>query len=183
MITFQIGICAEAEEDFGNQKMTQIKIRHIKHFTLFLAEFSKLLAPFMPFISDEIFRNLTEKESVHLEDWPKANEDLIDEELNARSCSSKINCNTWPCNSWKKKIRVRQPLQKVQIVLSKSIKAEVIENQREVILEELNVKELEIINDAKEIADVLIQANAKLLGPKYGKEVQSIINAAKSWKL
>ena len=147
---------------------------------IILAEFSKLLAPFMPFISDEIFRNLTEKESVHLEDWPKANEDLIDEELNAEVAAARLIVTLGHAIRGKKKIRVRQPLQKVQIVLSKSIKAEVIENQREVILEELNVKELEIINDAKEIADVLIQANAKLLGPKYGKEVQSIINAAKA---
>ena len=44
----------------------------------------------MPFISDEIFRNLTEKESVHLEDWPKANEDLIDEELNAEVAAARL---------------------------------------------------------------------------------------------
>ena len=80
----------------------------------------------------------------------------------------------------KKKIRVRQPLQKVIIGLPKSVNPEKVTLQKEVILEELNVKELEILENAGDLADFVALPNAKLLGPKYGKEVQKIIREAKS---
>lgn len=150
--------------------------------TLFtvLTEFSKLLAPFMPFMADEIYRNLTGRESVHLEDWPTFKEELIDESLNEEVAAARLIVNLGHSIRGKKKIRVRQPLAKAQIVLPKSIPAVVIDNQRDVILEELNVKELEIIPDAGDVAEIIIQANAKILGPKYGKDVQSIIKEAKA---
>lgn len=147
-----------------------------------LVQFSKILAPFMPFLSDEIFRNLTEKESVHLEDWPNYNESIIDENLNSEVAAARLIVNLGHAIRAKKKIRVRQPLQKVQIVLPKSISLSVVEAQKDVILEELNVKELEFINNVEEIAEILVQANAKILGPKYGKEVQNIIKEAKAGK-
>ncbi len=145
-----------------------------------LVALAKLLAPFMPFLADEIYRNLTEKESVHLEDWPEYDENLIDEDLNQEIELARLVVNLGHAIRGKKKIRVRQPLSKVSIGLPSSINPEAVILQKEVILEELNVKELEILEDAGELAEFVALPNAKMLGPKYGREVQKIIQAAKA---
>ncbi|MBI4232151.1 isoleucine--tRNA ligase, partial [Candidatus Peregrinibacteria bacterium] len=145
-----------------------------------LVEFSKLIAPFMPFISDEIYQNLTAEESVHLADWPMWNDDLIDEELNAEIHLLRTIVNLGHSVRGKAKIKVRQPLARVDIALPESADPIVVENQSEVILEELNVKELNIIKEAGEIVETFVMPNAKLLGPKYGQDVQNIIRKVKA---
>ncbi|MFA6024680.1 MAG: isoleucine--tRNA ligase [Candidatus Gracilibacteria bacterium] len=145
-----------------------------------LVQFSQLLAPFMPFISDEIYRNLTNQESVHLTDWPKADKKLINTALNQEVALARQIVNLGHAIRGKKKIRVRQPLSKVVVGLPHSIDPKVVLLQKEVILEELNVKELELLKDPGEVADFVAIPNAKLLGPKYGKEVQKIIQEAKA---
>lgn len=147
-----------------------------------LVTLSKLLAPFMPFIADEIYRNLTNEESVHLADWPKVNKTLIDESLNQEIAVARTIVNLGHGVRGKKKIRVRQPLCKVTIGLPKSIDPKILIPQKEVILEELNVKDLEFLEDSGDIAELVAIPNAKLLGPKYGKDVQKIISEAKADK-
>jgi len=144
-----------------------------------LVEFSKLLAPFMPFIADEIFRNLTEKESVHLEDWPQYDESLIDEDLNEEISLARMIVNLGHSIRGKKQIRVRQPLSKVLLALPETYSVEQISAQKDVITEELNVKDIEILSDASQIAELNIQPDAKKIGPKYGKDVQNIIKSIK----
>jgi len=145
-----------------------------------LVEFTKLLAPFMPFVSDEIYQNLTGKDSVHLADWPTADQSLIDQELNEEMQVTRTIVNLGHAVRGKKKVKVRQPLASVTIGLPSSVDADLLTEQRDVIMEELNVKALEILNDAGEIAEFVAMPKARQLGPKYGKEVQSIIKAAKS---
>lgn len=145
-----------------------------------LVRFSQLLAPFMPFLSDEIYRNLTGEESVHLSDWPQCDESLIDEDLNQEVLLARRIVTLGHAIRGKKKIRVRQPLQKVIIGLPKSVKPEVVLLQKDVIMEELNVKELELLKDAGELAQWTAMPKAKLLGPKFGKDVQKIIQEAKA---
>lgn len=145
-----------------------------------LVTLSKLLAPFMPFISEAMYTNLTGELSVHLTDWPTWDEELIDTELNLEIDAVRQVVALGHAARAKKKIRVRQPLQKVSLALPKSIAKNIIVAQKDVILEELNVKEMEILDEAEEIALPTVQPNAKLLGPKYGSEVQKIIQAAKA---
>ncbi|MBI5753823.1 isoleucine--tRNA ligase [Candidatus Peregrinibacteria bacterium] len=146
-----------------------------------LMEFSKLLAPFMPYISDEIYQNLSGgvKTSVHLEDWPKANKFLINDELNKEMHLIRVVVNLGHSVRTKAKIKVRQPLLKAQIALPEGVDAALIESQKEVILEELNVKDLEVIKEASEIVERIVMPNPKVLGPKFGKDVQFIINNLK----
>ncbi len=144
-----------------------------------LVQFSKLLAPFMPYIADEVYRNLTNEESVHLVDWPKASSHLIDENLNKKIYLLRLVVNLGHSVRSRAKIKVRQPLLKVGIALPKDIDSHFIESQKDVILEELNVKEMEIIEEASDIVEVSVQANAKVLGPKYGGAVQGIIQKIK----
>ncbi|MEK9160289.1 MAG: isoleucine--tRNA ligase [Patescibacteria group bacterium] len=145
-----------------------------------LVQFSKLLAPFTPFLADEIYRNLTSEESVHLSDWPKANKQLINESLNEEVRLARQIVNLGHAIRGKKKIRVRQPLAKVIVGLPHAVDPKVILLQKDVILEELNVKELELLKDAGELADFVAIPNSKVLGPKYGKDVQKIIQEAKA---
>lgn len=147
-----------------------------------LLNFSKILAPFMPFLSDEIYRNLTEGESVHLLDWPVVNNTQIDKKLNEEIGLARLIVNLGHAVRSKKKIKVRQPLSKIELVLPKNIDKKIVENQKEVIMEELNVKELVLIDDPKEIAELCLLPNAKVLGPKFGSKVQDIIKAAKAGK-
>lgn len=145
-----------------------------------LVQYSQLLAPFTPFLADEIYRNLTSEESVHLSDWPKANKKLINESLNEEVLLARQIVNLGHAIRGKKKIRVRQPLSKVVVGLPHSVDPKVVLLQKDVILEELNVKELELLKDAGELADFVAIPNAKVLGPKYGKDVQKIIQEAKA---
>ncbi|MFA6917509.1 MAG: isoleucine--tRNA ligase [Candidatus Gracilibacteria bacterium] len=147
-----------------------------------LVEFAKLLAPFMPYLADEIYTSLTGEESVHLADWSKPNGNLIDDKLNAEIHTVRMIVNLGHSVRSKAKIKVRQPLQKVQVALPKSLSIKLVESQKDVILEELNVKELEFIHEAEEIVEKQITPNAKVLGPKYGKDVQFIITEIKSGK-
>ena len=147
-----------------------------------LTTFCKLLAPFMPFISDEIFINLTGEKSVHMADWPKAKENLIDEKLNQEVAAVRKVVNLGHSVRGKAKIRVRQPLQKMQVALPKGVQKKWIKAQESVILEELNVKELEIVDEVGNLIEKYASPDARLLGPKYGKDVQSIIVDAKASK-
>lgn len=145
-----------------------------------LVTLSKALAPFTPFLADEIFTNLTGKESVHLEDWPKVEGSFIDPALNQEIEVARQIVNLGHALRARKKVRVRQPLQKLIIALPKTINPTILEEQKEVILEELNVKEMEILETADLIAERVALPDAKKLGPKYGKEVQNIITEAKA---
>jgi len=150
-----------------------------------LKEFSKLIAPFMPFVAEEIYRNLTandknEEDSVHLCDWPVANKELIKSSLNDETATVRKVVNLGHRVRAKSGIKVRQPLFKVQIGLPDKVNPKILEQQKDVITEELNVKELEILTEVGEVVQKTVKPDARKLGPKYGKEVQSIISQIKS---
>lgn len=145
-----------------------------------LVEFSKLLAPFMPYLAETIFRNLTGKESVHLEDWPGFEENYIDAELNNEIYTVRQIVALGHSVRDKANIKVRQPLALVQIGLPVNMDKELVLAQKEVICEELNVKDLEILEDARDVVTRVVTPNARVLGPRYGKAVQDIIKLAKA---
>jgi isoleucyl-tRNA synthetase len=148
-----------------------------------LLTITKLAAPFIPFISEEIYLNLTNgmyncKESVHLEDYPVPDNSLIDEDLSfkmnairkiiglGRSVRSRIN------------IKTRQPLACLKIYFdSDPKKKEACIHFRDVILEELNIKEVELIDKLESIVLYNIKPNLKYLGPKYGAMLPEIKTA------
>lgn len=153
-----------------------------------LVDFAKLLAPFMPFLADEIFKNLatvttessTDPISVHLQDWPKANKKYIKAELNQETHAVRKIVALGHAVRDKANLKVRQPLNMVQVALPKIISEKLVLQQKDVICEELNVKNLEILKDVHEVVTQVVTPNAKLLGPKYGKDVQEIIRKSKA---
>lgn len=145
-----------------------------------LTELCKLMAPFMPFLADAMYKNLTAEESVHLADWPKVIESYIQPELNREHQLIRQIVTLGHGVRDKANIKVRQPLAKVQLGLPANVDHAMILAQKEVILEELNVKDLEILKDAGEFVKQVVMPNARVLGPRYGKEVQQIIQKAKA---
>ncbi|MCK9272869.1 isoleucine--tRNA ligase [Candidatus Gracilibacteria bacterium] len=139
-----------------------------------LVELSKVIAPIMPFVSEEVFKNLTNKESVHLENYPECKSDLISESLNSQMEKTQKIINLGLALRANKKIRVRQPL------TSLTIGEKLEPYYQEIIKEELNIKEIIILSDMTQIAKKICRPNAKLIGPRFGKDVQNIIIQAKN---
>jgi len=145
-----------------------------------LVKLTQVIAPFMPFLSEEIYQNLTGGESVHLTDYPKPEKSQMDKALMEEMFLTKTIVSLGLASRSKLKIKVRQPLRKLQIALAEQYKAELKPEQVDIIQEELNVKQIEIIKNPSDLATIIAKPNAKLLGPKYGKEVQTIIQTAKA---
>ena len=148
-----------------------------------LIAISKLSAPYIPFISDEIYKNLTGSlgkgfESVHLEDYPIANSKLIDEELSYKMSAIRKIIGLGRSARSKMNIKTRQPLTKIKLYFEKdSRKNEAVNHFKDIILEELNVKELEITDNLSDFVLYKIKPNLKLLGPKYGVILPAIKDA------
>ncbi|MCH2188915.1 class I tRNA ligase family protein, partial [Candidatus Gracilibacteria bacterium] len=138
-----------------------------------LVTLTKVMAPFTPFVTEEMYKNLTGNESVHLEDFPVADSSLIDADLNADMdlCQKIINLGLSLRTA--QKIRVRQALQSI------SIGEELSEYYKDIIKEELNVKEVLVV-DSSSIAQKICKPNGRLIGPKFGKDVKTIISQAKA---
>jgi isoleucyl-tRNA synthetase len=148
-----------------------------------LVKLCQVIAPFMPFLSEEIYRNLTKEESVHLTKYPKPDKKARDTKLMEEMFMAKTIVSLGLASRAKNKIKVRQPLAKAKIALGDQYNKKFLKDQIETVKEELNVKELEVINNPSELATVIARPNAKLLGPKYGKDMQGIIQSAKEGKI
>ncbi len=134
---------------------------------------SKVVAPFMPFVTEEIYKNLTGEESVHLTDFPTADKWLIDIELNQNMALCQKIINLGLSLRTTQKIRVRQPLSSISIWENLS------EYYKDIIKEELNVKKVQVV-DSSSIASKICKPNGRLIGPKFGKNVKNIIAEAKA---
>ena len=165
---------------FWKSEEDEDKISAYKTLYECLVTISKLCAPYIPFVSEEIYQNLVVslgegEESVHLEKYPTVDEDLIDEDLSfkmnvgrkivslGRAIRSKIN------------IKTRQPLSSVKIFFSSdNKKSEAIRHFEPVIADELNVKKIELVKNLEDLVSYDIKPNLKLVGPKYGSLVPKI---------
>ncbi|NLM04512.1 MAG: isoleucine--tRNA ligase [Clostridiales bacterium] len=129
----------------------------------------KLAAPFAPFLSDEIYQNLTGGLSVHLADFPEVNEDLIDLDEEEKMDLVRDLVKLGRATREKSKIKVRQPLQK--IIIDGRHEA-VIDDLIPLIKEELNIKEVQFENELKEFMDYSLKPNFRVAGPKLGKKIK-----------
>jgi isoleucyl-tRNA synthetase len=141
---------------------------------------ARLSAPMAPFYSDLLYSDLnkiTGKEpdqSVHLSDFPVANETLIDRHLEEKMDIAQKASSMILSLRRKEKLKVRQPLAKIMVpVLNKDFQDK-FDAVKDIILSEVNVKEVEYLTDAAGIISKKIKANFKTLGPKYGKLMKQI---------
>ena len=143
---------------------------------------AKISAPIAPFFMDQLYQDLNkitgkdEAASVHLTDFPKADESLIDQDLVEKThLAQQITSMVFSLRK-KENIKVRQPLQKVMIpVLDKKTEAQIIAVS-DLVKQEVNVKELQLINadDAAELIVKQIKPNFKTLGARLGKDMKNV---------
>ncbi len=144
-----------------------------------LLTISKLIAPFTPFLAEEMYRNLTAgnkpmSESVHLEEMPGADESVINPELEHRMERAIKIVGIVRAMRMKSNLKVRQPLQKIILPVKSEAERKEVEQMEDVILEEVNVKQIEFITDESALIKKKSKPNFKMLGPKFGKSVQPI---------
>ncbi|MFC2126928.1 isoleucine--tRNA ligase [Bacteroidota bacterium] len=141
---------------------------------------AKLGAPIAPFFMESLYKDLTNatngnyQESIHLENFPVANEAIIDESLERKMQKAQQISSMVLSLRKKEMIKVRQPLQRVMIpILDERDRADILAIQ-DLIISEVNVKEIELIDDASGILVKNIKPNFKVLGPKYGKDMRFV---------
>jgi len=168
---------------FWKGDYTEDKISAYQTLYTCLVTVAQLSAPIAPFFADRLFtdlNNITGKdkaESVHLTNFPVCNNSLIDKDLEERmELAQKISSMALSLRK-RTNNRVRQPLNKLMIpVLDEHFKQQ-IEKVRNLILSEVNVKEIEYIDESAGILVKKIKPNFKTLGPRYGKLMKQIAAA------
>jgi isoleucyl-tRNA synthetase len=139
------------------------------------------MAPVAPFYADRLYLDLCnatgyEKEqSVHLADFPKAQSEHRNPVMEERMEKARTIASLALSLRKKEQIKVRQPLQKVMIPVRNSSEKEAIKAVEELILSEINVKELELLDDASDILVKEIKPNFKTLGPRFGKNMRFVV--------
>ncbi len=154
------------------------------HSTLYecLTTVAKLTAPFTPFIAESLYQNLVVNvhgeapESVHLADWPLYEEALVDRDLSERMAAARRVVALGRAARNAAAIKTRQPLREVVVVPGEAADSgfrQGVESLREVILDELNVKELSF-GEAEDVISYDLKPNLGVVGPKYGRLVPGI---------
>ncbi|MEO8935163.1 MAG: isoleucine--tRNA ligase [Xanthomarina sp.] len=148
-----------------------------------LVTIAKLGAPIAPFFMDRLYQDLnsvTNKEafeSVHLADFPVYNESFVDKSLERKMEAAQTISSLVLSLRAKEKIKVRQPLQKIMIPVDSKQQKEEILAVADLIKHEVNVKEIELLEDASDILVKQIKPNFKTLGPRFGKDMKVIANS------
>ena len=141
---------------------------------------AKLSAPIAPFFMDKLYQDLNlvtgkeTSESIHLADFPKSDVRFINASLERKMENAQIISSLVLSLRAKEKIKVRQPLQKIMIPVDNEQQKEEILAVSDLIKHEVNIKEVQILEDAADILIKQIKPNFKALGPKFGKEMRFI---------
>ena len=151
--------------------------------TLFvcLKNISLLMSPIAPFFSDVLFKDLQHVNSVHLADFPGCDQKLINDALeNKMSLAQKVSSLVLRLRK-KTRIKVRQPLQRILIPSLDENFTKNIKDVEEIILNEVNVKNIELISSNDPILKKKAKVNFKVLGPKQGKNMKEIAAVVAAW--
>jgi isoleucyl-tRNA synthetase len=145
-----------------------------------LAVVAQLTAPFAPFLAEELYRNLNTvagsdpATSVHLTKLPEADESAIDPELEERMERAIKIVGLVRAMRMKSNLKVRQPLRKIILPIASERDRGAVKRMEEVILEEINVKQIEYVTDESGIVHKKAKPNFRSLGRKFGKTVQPV---------
>ena len=153
--------------------------------TLFecLLTISKLMAPVAPFYADRLYLDLCkatgfeEELSVHLAEFPSADANVRNIVLEERMSKARTIASLALSLRKKEQIKVRQPLRKIMIPVRNQAEKEAIKAVKNLILSEINVKQLELLDDASDILVKEVKPNFKTLGPRFGKNMRFVVSA------
>ncbi len=148
---------------------------------------TKLGAPIAPFFMDRLYKDLVAgtqqetSESVHLAHFPIYDETFVDKALEHKMQKAQTISSLVLSLRQKEKIKVRQPLQRIMIPVLNEAEKKEINDIADLVKSEVNVKEIELIDDASGILVKQIKPNFKALGPRFGKDMKLIANKIQSF--
>ncbi len=157
-------------------ELTEDKIAAYQTLHMCLSTVAILGSPIAPFFLDQLYQDLSGEgaESVHLADFPQVEPDYVNAELEAQmQIAQRISSMVLGLRK-KENLRVRQPLQKIMVPSLDDDFAANLLHVKDLILAEVNVKELEILSHENDILVKSIKPNFKTIGPKYGKQMKGI---------
>lgn len=168
---------------FWGGGMTTDKLSAYQTLYICLETVAKLMAPIAPFYADQLFTDLIavtgrdKSESVHLSDFPVCNEAWVDKDLEERMQLAQSISSMVLALRRKVNIKVRQPLQAIMVPVADAHQQAAIELVKNLILNEVNVKELTFVDNAAGILVKRIKPDFKKLGPRYGKVMKQLAAA------
>ncbi len=172
---------------FWKGDYTEDKISAYQTLYTCLEKVAQLSSPIAPFYMDKLYRDLTSvKEntddcSVHLSDFPKVDESMIDLDLEAKmSLAQRISSLALSLRK-QEQIKVRQPLQKIVVPVLDSDFERRVSDVQDIITSEINVKEIQMMTDTSGFLKKKIKPNFKTIGPKYKQHMKSISGMINSW--
>ena len=145
-----------------------------------LVELIKVLAPFVPFVTESMYQNLVSTDqphSVHHTEWPSIDPSTIDPGLTAEMALVKRLVSLGHAARNQAQIRLRQPLREAAFAVSKASEREVVGRYEHIIQEELNVKQVRLLDTVQEAAEYRLKPFPKQLGQKYGAQFPAIRTA------
>lgn len=148
-----------------------------------LRNLAQLISPIAPFFADRLYQDLEpgKGESVHLSYWPKVRTEAIDGHLNERMATARNLSSMVLSLRKKERIKVRQPLQKIMVPALSDEKAELLASIKDILLAEVNVKELEVLREVEGVLVKSIKPDFKKLGPRFGKQMKQVAAAIRDF--
>jgi isoleucyl-tRNA synthetase len=157
--------------EYGSDKIAAYQTLHECLVTI-----AQLAAPIAPFYTDQLYRDLMRTEqSIHLTDFPKVNPKYIDQDLEEQINTARTLTSLALSLRKKEQIKVRQPLQKMIIPVKNEVERQRIERITEQLKAEINIKEVELLDDANSLLVKEVKPNFKQLGPRFGKDVKVVV--------
>ena len=148
-----------------------------------LVEFAKLLAPFIPFITEEMYQNLVRTvdenapTSVHHTFYPQVNDAALDHRLLDKMGLAITTASLGRSARSAADIKLRQPLAKARVNVGSQQEQADLQELVDVLIEEINVKEIEVVSEVGELVNYKLMPNNRVLGPKFGKDFPKVRQA------
>ena len=163
---------------FWGKEMTADKAAAYRTLYECLDTVALLMAPIAPFFADRLYADLhPEADSVHLQLQPQANTALIDQPLEQRMALAQKLCSMTLALRRKANLKVRQPLSKIMLPLADEAQRTIIEPIIDLVLKEVNVKEMELLPPSSTFLVKKVKPDFKKLGPVFGKQMKTVAAA------
>lgn len=167
------------KQEAGKSGLDQDQISAYETLYYVLLEFTKVFAPFAPFVSEQVFRNLTAgvtqaPQSVHLADIPSAKKDLIDLALEEQMSLIRRSTELGRALRAKHQIKTRQPLPSLLVITRNEQDRNIIDRGRSILTDELNVKSIEFSTDEARYVSLGVKPNLKTLGKRLGSSIGQV---------
>lgn len=165
---------------FWGNGMSEDKVNAYKTLYFVLVVMTKLFAPAAPIVSEKMYRILTGKRSVHLDDWPELPPEFEDKKLLGQVGLAQEVISLARSIRNKNRVKNRQPLSCLKVALSSRTGRDALEPFKDIIAEELNVKRVELLDDVSDIADVRYAPDFNEIRRRYPDRISKLIRAVKS---